>query len=84
MLNSTARGDDALSASGGGALIRKEFGNYSSGIQRMLLSKATYSNSYIHTYIHTLMAVAAMQGANQHRIRSSLGPMMLRHPDQGK
>ena len=34
----------------------------------MLLSKTTYSNSYIHT----LMVVAAMQGADQH-IRSSLG-----------
>ena len=33
----------------------------------MLLSKVTYSNSYIHT----LMAVAAMQDADQH-ISSSL------------
>ena len=30
----------------------------------------------IHTYIHTLMAVAAMQGADQH-IRSSFGVQYL-------
>ena len=35
-------------------------------IYRMLLSKRTYGN----LYIHTVMVAAAMQGANQH-IRSS-------------
>ena len=38
------------------------------GIYQMVFYKMTCSNSYIHT----LMAVAAMQGADQH-IRSSLG-----------
>ena len=38
----------------------------------MLLSKATYSNSYIHM----LMVVAAMQGAGQH-FRSSFGDQYL-------
>ena len=46
-----------------------------------------FSRRFCHTYICTLMAVAAMQGANQHTSGAVWGsvscPKTLRHADQG-
>ena len=48
------------------------FSTFSFTFQGILEDTFVKGNFIIHTNIHTLMAMAAMQGADQH-IRSSLG-----------